>query len=68
MKVNWNDISKSEAPGEYNVHDQCVLVQKSDIGIWKEHPNAVFDVVDAKFKDGGIGHVLNSFEDDVSSD
>ena len=67
MKIKWNDISKAETPGEYTVQEQCILVQKSDIGVWREHPDAVFDVVDAKFKDGGIGHVLNDFAEESAN-
>lgn len=59
MKVTWGDIGSSDKPGEYRVDDQIILVQKCDIAEWKRHPDAEFDVIDARFKDGGIGHLLD---------
>lgn len=68
MKVSWNDIGKSERPGEYMVESKCILVQKSDIAVWQDHPDVVFAVTPAIFRDGGIGNLLTDWDESAGTE
>ncbi len=44
MRVRWSDVGYTEQAGDCEVRGQIVQVDCRNIDIWKQHPNAVFDV------------------------
>src|SRR5690242_4295833 len=44
MQVRWSDVGCTEEAGACELQSQIVQVDQRNIDIWKQHPNAVFDV------------------------
>ena len=45
MKISWSDVSRIETPGDYRTSAGTLRIKQKDIDIWREHPEAVFEVI-----------------------
>ena len=51
-RINWDDLDRTDQPGEYQLQGYVVIVTLGEIEIWEDHPDASFALVAAK--DGGL--------------
>ena len=42
MRVYWDDLNRSDQPGEYELRGLIVVVTLAEIEIWEDHPDASF--------------------------
>jgi len=45
MRIGWDDLNRTDQPGEYRILDFIVVVRLSQIEIWEDHPDAYFELV-----------------------
>lgn len=64
MEVSWQDVHKTEQPGDYPFRGGMLTVRAREIEIWKEHPDATFTVVPFQGQSGPKRFVLGTWATD----
>lgn len=44
MQVSWDNVNRTEVPGDYAWRDGVLEITQGDIDFWKEHPYALCNV------------------------
>ena len=47
-RVHWDDVDRTDQPGEYRLRGFIVVVTLGEIEIWEDHPDASFALVASK--------------------
>ena len=45
MNVSWSDLNNVEQAGEYPFRDDTITVTFAEIAVWKEQPDAQFQLM-----------------------
>lgn len=62
MKIRWEDIGRVEKPGDYPFRGGILTVRLREIAIWKEHPDAIYNVVEFTPLSGPKRYALGTCE------
>ena len=60
MKVSWNDLNRVQEPGRYAFRDGTIDVSFVEIAIWKQRPDAEFQLMRKNPIHNQIAYVLGS--------